>query len=445
MSAETPPRRRSIFQIVPPRNLRTYLFLAFAALLLGLFVITNVLIGRLAQQAERTSRVFARFAASASFPAVEDTVYQSFVEDVIQSINFPIVLSDVEGVPRAWKGVGVDPIDVPDRSLDSLAAGYEPAAPILARIRKVKDAADRMDRNHDPIPLLERGSDRQIGLVHWGEPPILSVLRYLPYLSVGIFGILLLLTYWGARGIRLAEARSIWVGLAKETAHQLGTPLSSLLGWVELLRERSAAARESDAVRLDPDFLRETVEEMTQDITRLNKVAARFSQIGSIPALTFLDVTSVVQESLAYVGRRVPHLARSVHIEVDYQIVPRVRANAELMQWVMENLLVNALNALEGSEGRIEVRVRSSPNSDMVEIEVRDNGRGMTPEVQRRAFETGFSTKKRGWGLGLALAKRIVEDYHDGRIFVRESAPGRGSAFVVALPVAPESTPRPNP
>ena len=263
-----------------------------------------------------------------------------------------------------------------------------------------------------------------------------SVLRFLPYLSVGIFGILLLLTFWGARGIRLAEARSIWVGLAKETAHQLGTPLSSLLGWVELLREKGATAAPGEAVQLDPAFLRETVTEMEQDVTRLNKVAARFSQIGSIPALAVLDLTTVVQGSLAYVRRRLPHLGRSVHIEEDYQIVPRVRANADLMEWVMENLLVNALNALEGSEGTIEVRVRSSPDSDMVEIEVRDNGRGMTAEVQRRAFETGFSTKKRGWGLGLALAKRIVEDYHDGRIFVRESAPGRGSAFVVAIPVA---------
>jgi NtrC-family two-component system sensor histidine kinase KinB len=438
MSRANPTRHRSIFHVTPPRNIRTILFLAFSALLLGLFIITNVLIGRLAQQAERTSRVFARFAASASFPAVEDTVYQAFVADVIQSINFPIVLSDVEGVPRAWKGVGVDPIEVPDRSLDSLAAGLEPSAVILERILKVRRAAERMDRGHEPIPLLEQGTDREIGLVHWGEPPILSVLRFLPYLSVGIFGILLLLTFWGARGIRLAEARSIWVGLAKETAHQLGTPLSSLLGWVELLREKGAATKPGETVQLDPAFVRETVTEMEQDVARLNKVAARFSQIGSIPALAVLDLTTVVRGSLDYVRRRLPHLGRSVRIEEDYQIVPRVRANAELLEWVMENLLVNALNALEGSEGRIEVRVRSSHDSDMVEVEVRDNGRGMTPEVQRRAFETGFSTKKRGWGLGLALAKRIVEDYHDGRISVRETAPGQGSAFVVAIPVASE-------
>ena len=160
--------RRSIFHVVPPRNLRGYLFLAFSALLLGLFLVTNVLIGRLAQQAERTSRVFARFAASASFPAAGDTLYQAIVSEVIQSINFPIVLSDRRGVPRAWRGVGVDVMDIPDDSLDSLAAGLRPAAPIAARIEHIQGEVRRMDRNHDPIPILDTGSGRQIGSVHWG-------------------------------------------------------------------------------------------------------------------------------------------------------------------------------------------------------------------------------------------------------------------------------------
>jgi hypothetical protein len=426
---------RSIFHIVPPRHLRWYLFLAFSALLIGLFLLTNVLIGRLAQQAERTSRVFARFAASASFPAVEDTVYQEFVGGVIQSINFPIVLSDIQGVPRAWKGVGVDPLEVPDRSLDSLAVGMTPAAPIAARIERVRQAAARMDRDHEPIPLLEPRSGRPIGLVHWGEPRLLRVLRYLPYVSVGVFGILLLLTFWGARGIRLAEARHIWVGLARETAHQLGTPLSSLLGWVELLRDRAAAAPPGPDVRFDRAFFEQTVREMQEDVNRLNKVAARFSRIGSIPALEPLDVSPVVRESIAYVKRRLPHLGRSVRIEEHLQRVPRVRANAELVEWVLENVLMNALNALEGAEGRIDVRVAEHEGG--VEIEVRDNGRGMAPEVQERAFETGFTTRKRGWGLGLALAKRIVEEYHGGRIFVRDSAPGRGTTVVIVLPAAP--------
>ncbi len=428
--------RRSIFHIVPPRNLRAYLFLAFAALLLGLFLLTNVLIGRLAQQAERTSRVFARFAASASFPAAEDTLYEAFVREVIQSIDFPLVLSDVRGVPRAWRGVGVDIMAVPDRSLDSLAAGVQPAGPIAARIERVQDAARRMDLQHDPIPILQPRTGVEIGLVHWGEPRLLGVLRYLPYLSVGIFGTLLLLTFWGARGIRLAEARHIWVGLAKETAHQLGTPLSSLLGWVELLRERASGTRVGEPVRFDRSFFDQTVAEMEHDVARLNQVAARFSQIGSVPSLEAQDVTPVVRESIAYLKRRMPHLGRSVRVEEDFQLVPKVRANAELLQWVMENLLVNALNSLEGGEGRIEVRVLEPPESGGVEIQVRDNGRGMALDVQRRAFDTGFSTRKRGWGLGLALAKRIVEDYHDGRIFIRESAPGRGSTFAIVLPAA---------
>jgi signal transduction histidine kinase len=425
---------RGLFSIKPPRYLKAYLFFAFSAVLLGLFIFTNILIGRLAQQTERTSRVFARFCATASFPAAEDTVYQAFVTEVIQSINFPIVLTDVQGVPRAWKGVGVDPGTVPDRSLDSLAAGHRPSPRIAKRIDEVKAAAERLDQDHDPIPLTRPGEEHEIGLVHWGEPQVLNLLRYVPYASVGVIIILLGLTFWGARSIRLAEARSIWVGLAKETAHQLGTPLSSLMGWVELLRERMRSTPEGQDLRLDRSFVGQTVNEMENDLNRLGKVAARFSQIGSVPALDSQDLRPVVRESIGYLRKRVPHLARSVEIEENYEEVPPVRANAELFQWVMENLLVNALNALEGGRGRIQVHLAHNREHRTVDVEVSDDGRGMTTEVQRRAFETGFSTRKRGWGLGLPIAKRIIEEYHGGRIQIRDTAAGRGTTFVLSLP-----------
>jgi len=424
---------RTLFQTAPPRNIKVYLFLAFSAVLLALFLFTNILIGRLAEESERTSRLFANLCATASFPATQDTVIQNILSGVIDGINFPIVLTDVSGTPRGWKEVGVDPSAVPAASLDSMSSGHPPSPVIEARIDRVKKAAANLDRRRPPIPLTEPKSRTTIGLVHWGEPKSLTILRYVPYLSVGIIVILLGLTFWGARGLRLAESRSIWVGLAKETAHQLGTPLSSLLGWIELLRERVRLDSESE-VRIERDFLVQTLDEMHNDVERLTKVSARFSQIGSPPALTPQDLAPVIREAVGYLKRRLPDLGRKVLIAENYGEVPLVNANRELLEWVVENLLVNAMTALEGKPGRIEVTLERRPEVESVELEVMDTGRGMSLDEQKRAFDPGYSTKKRGWGLGLALAKRISEDYHGGRIAIRQSAPGKGTTFVISFP-----------
>jgi len=425
---------KGFFSTVPPRSIKYYLFVAFSAVLLALFVFSNLLLRRLGQETERTSRVFASFCATASYPAAEDTVISALVSEVIGSINFPIVLSDANGLPRAWKEVGVPPADVPVGVLDSLAMGLTPSRVMRERVERVKRAAADLDRRHAPIPLMEPTRQAQIGLVHWGEPRALRFLRYVPYLSTVIIVFLLGLTFWGARGLRLAESRRIWVGLAKETAHQLGTPLSSLLGWVELLREQVRGAPPGPDVPVPRAFLEQTLEEMENDVHRLSKVAGRFSQIGSVQALVPQDLAPVVAEAVAYLKRRLPDLGRSVTLRENYGEVPPVNANRELLEWVVENLLVNAVNAIEGKPGVIAVTLQRRPETETVELEVTDSGRGMTPEEQRRAFEPGFTTKKRGWGLGLALAKRIVEDYHGGRIYIRQSAPGKGTTFVIRFP-----------
>jgi NtrC-family two-component system sensor histidine kinase KinB len=425
---------KGFFSSVPPRSIKYYLFVGFSAVLLALFVFSNVLLRRLGQETERTSRVFAGFCATASYPAAEDTLISAIVAEVIQSINFPIVLTDAAGLPRAWKEVGVAPADVPVGVLDSLTQGLTPSRVMRERVESVKRAAAELDRRHPPIPLMEPQRRAQIGLVHWGEPRALEFLRYVPYLSTAIIVFLLGLTFWGARGLRLAESRRIWVGLAKETAHQLGTPLSSLMGWVELLREQVRGAPPGPTVPVGRPFLEQTLEEMENDVHRLSKVAGRFSQIGSVPALVPQDLAPVVAEAVDYLKRRLPDLGRSVSVQENYGVVPPVNANRELLEWVVENLLVNAMNAIEGREGRIEVKLQRRPETETVELEITDSGRGMTVEEQRRAFEAGFTTKKRGWGLGLALAKRIVEDYHGGRIFIRHTAPGKGTTFVIRFP-----------
>jgi hypothetical protein len=223
------------------------------------------------------------------------------------------------------------------------------------------------------------------------------------------------------------EQRSLWAGIAKETAHQLGTPLSSLLGWTALLRERVGSGAAT------PAAIEEIAGEMERDLDRLAKVASRFGQVGSVPALAEGDMTEVVAGAVAYFRLRLPHLGRQIEIEERYAAVPRVRFHRELFEWVVENLLKNAIDATDKWSGRIEVTLDWDRARREVVLRVKDNGRGMSADERRHAFEPGFSTKRRGWGLGLALARRVIREYHQGRILVAESVPGKGTTMVVAL------------
>jgi signal transduction histidine kinase len=416
-----------------PRLFQGYLFLGVSGIVLAVFVFTNLLVGKLASQVQATSQVFARFCATASFPATTDTTLQAIVSDVIQSLQFPIVLTDSQGVPRAWKGIDVNPDDVPTDSLEAYAMGRPVSAVLVARIDRVRNAVEKMDRSNAPISMLPPHGGPALGLVHYGDPPGLEQLRWLPWVELVVMLLFVGLAAWGARSIKLSEQRSIWVGLARETAHQLGTPISSLLGWLELVGER-VSEQPGQRVDFDRDELATMIDEMGNDAARLQKVAARFSHIGSVPNLVLTDITPVVSEAVHYLKRRLPHLGRRIEVREVYGEVPPINANRELVEWVVENLLVNSINAVDAQNGAIEVRLDRRADRETVELSVTDNGRGMTQEEAARVFDPGYTTRKRGWGLGLTLAKRIVEQYHGGKIYVRRSAPGEGSTFVIEFP-----------
>ncbi len=416
-----------------PRLFQGYLFLGVAGIVLAVFVFTNILVARLASQVESTSEVFARFCATASFPATTDTTLQSIVSEVIQGLNFPIVLTDPAGVPRAWKGIDVAPDEVPNDSLEAYALGVPLSPALAAKVDRVRDAVGRMDRRNPPISMSPPGGGPSLGMVHFGDPPGLEQLRWLPYVELVVMLQFVGLAAWGARSIKLSEQRSIWVGLARETAHQLGTPISSLLGWLELLGDR-VKEEPGENVTFRRAEIESMIDEMGNDAGRLQKVAARFSHIGSVPNLVLTDITPVVAEAVHYLRRRLPNLGRRIDVREVYGDVPPINANRELVEWVVENLLVNAINAVDAEKGSIEVRVERRAERETVELSVADNGRGMTQEEQARVFDPGYTTRKRGWGLGLTLAKRIVEEYHGGKIYVRRSAPGEGSTFVIEFP-----------
>ena len=414
--------------------IRAGLFIGASVLAVLIFIYTNQIIGRLTHEVETTSRVLARFCAQASIPATRDPELQRIFSEVIAGIEFPIVITDTEGLPRAWREIDVDQAMVPAGSLDSLVEGMPIAAPIAARVDRVREHVKLLDRTNPPIPMTQPGTGARLGAVHYGEPPLLRSLRWMPFLSVAGVLVLLGLGFWGLTSIRQADRRIIWVGMAKETAHQLGTPLSSLMGWVELMRAQMESAGTAPRVEVDPAEMNETLAEMDRDIDRLNRVAQRFSHVGSTPNLQPQDPTPVVREAVAYMRRRVPQGAGDIEVVERYEEVPPINLSRELLEWAVENLLSNAIDALDKRPARISVTVERRKETEAVEIIVQDSGRGMSPAEQNRAFEPGYTTKRRGWGLGLALARRVVEEYHGGRLFIRESAPGEGTTIVASFP-----------
>ncbi|HTM57465.1 MAG TPA: HAMP domain-containing sensor histidine kinase [Candidatus Udaeobacter sp.] len=401
-------------------------------LVLAVFLFTQQIINRLSHEVATTSRVFAEFCAQASLPATHDPVLQQIFSEMMGGIDYPIIITDKQGTPRAWREIDLDPALVPAPSLDSVAFGRPVAPAIQERVNFVRRRVADMDKHNKPIVMMQSPGRDTLGFVHFGVPPVMERLRWMPVVSLGGVVLLLGLGLLGLASIRTAEKRTIWVGMAKETAHQLGTPLSSLMGWIELLRGRIPGDGD---VRVPRAEFVETLEEMERDVERLNKVAQRFSHIGSAALLQPQDVTPTVRRVVYYMRRRLPKSGGDVEIHERYEDVPPVNLNPELLEWAVENLIANALSAIDKRPGRVDVEVGLRPESESVDIVIRDNGRGMTREEQRRAFEPGYTTRSRGWGLGLALVRRVVQDYHGGKLAIRQSVPGQGTTMVISFPV----------
>jgi len=266
-------------------------------------------------------------------------------------------------------------------------------------------------RMHAPI-VADYGTGRNY--IYYGESYLLTQLRYYPYVQMAIIFLFLLVVLVALSAAHRSLQNQVWVGLSKETAHQLGTPLSSIEAWLELLRES--------------DCNEEAVTEMQKDLSRLKLVAERFSKVGSEPVMAEEDVMEHVTTMMGYMQKRAPSkLAFSLH--TNEEEIP-MYINGPLFDWVLENLLRNALDSMDGT-GKIEIRVTNHPHQ--VWIDVCDSGKGIQKHQIKKIFNPGFTTKKRGWGLGLSLSKRIVEKYHHGSLFVKHSEVGKGTIFRIIL------------
>lgn len=387
-------------------NLKFGLLIIAILIAAGTLVYTQSIVHDLIAREKRTAHLYAE---SLQYLASDESTSQdySFIfDDVLGSIDFPMILTDSHNEPllpytRSIRNVKLD---------------------TTMSLRKQRDylvgLIQKMDEQDRPIKVAL--GNVVLNYVHYGESDMVTQLRYVPYVEFGIAALFIFISYIAFSYIKRSEQSNIWVGMARETAHQLGTPLSSLMGWMEILK--------SD---MDPGRKAEIMGDMEQDIGRLNKVAMRFSKIGSLPELRNIRVSEVVGNVFNYFGKRIPQSGKKVDLLLTGDTTLCARFNAELFEWVLENLIKNALDAMEQKEGSITVNL--SREDEYVAIDVGDTGKGIDMKFRRDIFRPGYSTKKRGWGLGLSLARRIVESYHQGQIYLKDSKAGKGSTFRIRL------------
>ncbi len=339
---------------------------------------------------------------------------QVIFEEVIKKANFPVVITGTDGEPAFWRNIsGI--IDN-DPSEDSHLK-------VKALVREMKE-----DKGEFPLYFEET----VISYFYYGDAKVIRQLQMMPFIEIGLVLAFLIIGFVGFQNIRRSEERHIWVGMAKEAAHQLGTPISSLMGWLELLSAgKATSSGDENLGGLGED---EIFSQMKTDVKRLQRVANRFGQIGSKPDYVDVNLNELLEETVNYFRRRLPFDGRGLEIHFNQGKIPLVSLNSELFAWVVENLIKNSLQAVDPQTGQIEIKTIQVESGRYIIIEVSDNGKGIPIGLVRKIFRPGFSTKKRGWGLGLTLTKRIVEEYHRGRIILVKSQPG-DTKFRIILPV----------
>lgn len=367
--------------------------MAVAIALLSLSV-SHYLVRDLSREEEQKMKVWSEAMRTLNSATSETDL--NLVLTVINGNNtIPIVVLDNEGEVQTYRN-----IDFSSKS-DTL--------------NLLKSIAQRMKASKEPIRIsLDEKVDTDYIEICYDESLILKRLASYPYVQLGVVLIFVLIAIFALLSSKKAEQNKVWVGLSKETAHQLGTPISSLMAWVEILRDKYADD--------------ELIPELGKDVNRLQVIADRFSKIGSMPEPKEESLNEVLERVVDYMERRTSNkvkIVRNIPLE---QIV--VRINASLFEWVIENLCKNAVDAMNG-QGMITLRVYD--NSRYVAVEVEDTGKGIMKSYYKTVFTPGFTTKERGWGLGLSLAKRIIEEYHRGRIYVKSSELNKGTVFRVEL------------
>lgn len=367
--------------------------LFFVAVLIGagsLFY-TNNLMEKLSQEERKRVELWAQ--ANKEIQKANPNQDISFIFQVLLSNKtIPVVLVDENDSIISY------------RNVDSVK---------MENPRYRQNVLEEMKKKKEPI-VIELINGRK-NYIYYKDSTLLKQLYYYPFVQLAIISLFILVSYFAFSISRKSEQNHVWLGMSRETAHQLGTPISSLLGWVEVLKMEN------------PD--NPTLKEVEEDVKRLEKVAERFSKIGSQPSLSPVKLKDSLEESVAYLQSRSSNkISFNINFDTDPDIV--VSINKNLFEWVIENLCKNAIDAM-GGEGKIDINVSRSENQ--VYIDVSDHGKSIPKSKQKTIFNPGYTTKERGWGLGLSLSRRIIEEYHKGKIIVKSSDPKSGTTIRISL------------
>lgn len=369
------------------------LFLAGLMIVLISLVYTNQIARQIAEEERAKAKLWAS-AVNAANGGVDEL---TFILSLLSSNKtIPAILTDERG--RVQEKINLDENREDDEEY------------IQKQLAEMKNA-------QPPIEIENYGVKQKL---YYKNTRLLTLLQYFPFIQLGLISLFLGVGYWAFSSARRAEQNQVWVGMSKETAHQLGTPISSMVAWHEHLKLEAEGNEDQQSI----------LKEFRKDISRLELIAERFSKIGSKPTLEPVNIYKVLERTFVYMKRRAPKSVNFQYPDITQAPMP-VPLNPPLFDWVLENLLKNALDA---SNGKGTIGAEVFEDDSYIYIDISDTGKGIAPGKLKTVFEPGYTTKKRGWGLGLSLTKRIVENYHSGKIFVKQSLPNQGTTFRIQLP-----------
>tara|TARA_B000000565_G_scaffold9301_1_gene7090 strand:+ start:962 stop:2137 length:1176 start_codon:yes stop_codon:yes gene_type:complete len=379
-------------------NIKGFIFLVGVFLVIGLFSYTGFLSRELREDNREVVKLYAEIIAGAVNDDSNSNIDFIF-ENIIKKVKFPIIQSDTKKNPQLWT------------NLPKEVNTYE------ERISFIKS----MDVINEPIPLVYFDQESEpitFGFLHYGDSSLIQKIKIWTYVEIISIGLFICIGFVGFSYIRHSEKQNIWIGLSRETAHQLGTPVSALLGWLDYLKHEK-----TDLEKILP--------EIESDIERLQQVNRRFSKMGSKPEVEYFNLSKRISSTLEYLEKRMPSLGGKVILVNKIDPDVKIKANGTLISWAVENLIRNGIDAINKENGKIEVALKQDVN--YVKIHITDNGCGIPKKDWKNIFRPGFTTKNSGWGLGLSLCERIINDVHGGKVSVLASSISEGTTFEIAI------------
>jgi len=378
-------------------NIKLGLFIFGLLLILGLIVYSNFLVNQLRSDNREIVKMYSEIIAK-TVNEDSDTNLNFVFDEIIKKIQFPIIYTDIENNPIYYKNIDVESLDELTKPIES------------------------MDLQNKPIPISFSDSaleeDILLGYLHYGDSNLIQRIRWLPFIQISVVGLFIFVGFIGFNSIKNNEKRNIWVGMARETAHQLGTPVSALMGWLDRIKNHP---NETDAV----------LDEMQSDLNRLEQISDRFSKMSSNSDLEKISLKTLIEQQTVYLQKRLPSLGKDIELLVSTSDNINILGNRTLLGWAIENVIRNGIDSIKRENGKVELSLIDAEKFALIHI--KDNGVGILKKDWKNIFRPGFSTKKIGWGLGLSLVKRIIHDIHAGQIKILSSNPNEGTVFEIRL------------